>query len=86
MPHDPAALSLDCPVCQRRLYKMRAGQWTVETRILKFVEGAVLLKCDACRTDVPVPWLQIVAVAPLPTDPVHRGVRTRVHVDARRGA
>ncbi len=57
---DPSSLSLDCPHCRRRLYKKRAEEWCAETRLLKLLGGRVYLKCDQCRADVPVPWLEVV--------------------------
>lgn len=78
---DPTALALDCPTCGNAIYSQRAGQWVAETRIVKFVGGRVLLKCTKCRSDVPVPWLSIVASPPpARADRASRGVRTVVHV------
>lgn len=71
-------LSVKCPRCGKELWKKRAGQWTLDNRIVKLsATGAFQAKCPDCREDVPVPFLMIDPTAPRPATP---GVRMVVRV------
>ncbi len=59
---DPATLAADCS-CGERLWKVREGQWTLLTRVLRFdiATSTFEARCPTCRALVPVPFLGLTA-------------------------
>lgn len=62
---EAARCSAVCPACQARLWKERAGEWTLKAAILKLTDAGIVARCpeSGCRGEVPIPWLHVEAPA-----------------------